>query len=1040
MRRTAAQHVGHHAHRLLHWLGGVAAVLILIVGVGIWRLMQGPIELDSLTPYVQQAFERSGLGVGLAISGVRIGVDRKTHQLDLRVQDVRLSLPDGAPLANFPEMATSFSVGALLGGKLEPTRLVVEHPIVRMTRDESGTLSFRIGNAETATGDLGLDDPVGIFTPLRPDGPWKRLRWVSIRDATVVVDDRMTGRVWQADRVAASLDRSEQGVDGELSLAIVLGGNAPELHATYRYTGADQKLDLKLGLDGLDPTALVPVLPVLAPLAQARFPVSGTLGLRFDLATGRAEAARLDLGFGAGQLQTPMLTAGTLPIAHGELHADYDPSTAALRLDRLALDLTGGTHLTISGQLDGLAAQSIVAGSDLPEKLAGNLDLAVTHVPTARLDALWPRGVSNGGRRWVAANLSDGVVDELSMHLAVQLDLASFATEFSGARGTMRFHDLTVDYFNGLPPVHKVSGTATLADRRLDFAVTGGQLKALKATGGSVVITDLGAPVETLTIDVALTGPLQDALEVIDAKPLHYAHDAGLDPTRIAGKVETQLHFKLPLLDALKLDQVDYGAKATLAGAAYAKIALDKALTDGNLTLDLGRPGVHLQGTGRFDGTPTTIDANLYFHPKAGPRARYRIGLTLDDEARRRLDWDVAPDRLSGPVAVDMTYTAPASGTKAEVDAVLDLQAARLAFDEFGWTKPPRAPATAKLTAELDNDAIARLPRIDIKAAGLDGRLAATLSADRKQLDRVDIHRLAVGDNDLAGTISRRSGGGWRADIRAARLDLSHEIKRAVADDTPGSPIPLQIEARVARLALGPRREARDVVAELLRERGSWQTIKIDGRYPNGRKLALSLGSETGNRRLRFQSDDLGASLRLFGVADNVVDGHVTLEGVLFPAAGHQVLRAHVEGADYSMVRAPVLARLLSFASLEGLFSMMSGSGIPFTNLRGDFTYTQGRIALDRLFAYGGALGITAKGWISPGRDQIDVDGTLAPAYALNSVLGNVPVIGALLMGGEGQSLFAASFRLTGSSDNPGVAVNPLSALTPGILRRLFDP
>jgi hypothetical protein len=55
-------------------------------------------------------------------------------------------------------------------------------------------------------------------------------------------------------------------------------------------------------------------------------------------------------------------------------------------------------------------------------------------------------------------------------------------------------------------------------------------------------------------------------------------------------------------------------------------------------------------------------------------------------------------------------------------------------------------------------------------------------------------------------------------------------------------------------------------------------------------------------------------------------------------------------------------------------------------------------------------------------------------------VLGHFPVIGTLLTGGEGQGMFAWSFRLTGSNDNPSVMVNPLSALTPGLLRHLFDP
>jgi len=45
-----------------------------------------------------------------------------------------------------------------------------------------------------------------------------------------------------------------------------------------------------------------------------------------------------------------------------------------------------------------------------------------------------------------------------------------------------------------------------------------------------------------------------------------------------------------------------------------------------------------------------------------------------------------------------------------------------------------------------------------------------------------------------------------------------------------------------------------------------------------------------------------------------------------------------------------------------------------------------------------------------------------------------------LLLGGDGQGLFAANYRVTGSAADPQVSVNPLSALTPGFLRRLFQP
>jgi hypothetical protein len=58
----------------------------------------------------------------------------------------------------------------------------------------------------------------------------------------------------------------------------------------------------------------------------------------------------------------------------------------------------------------------------------------------------------------------------------------------------------------------------------------------------------------------------------------------------------------------------------------------------------------------------------------------------------------------------------------------------------------------------------------------------------------------------------------------------------------------------------------------------------------------------------------------------------------------------------------------------------------------------------------------------------------------LNSIIGNVPVLGSLLLGGEGQGLFAANYRATGSAADPQISVNPLSALTPGFLRRLLQP
>jgi hypothetical protein len=202
--------------------------------------------------------------------------------------------------------------------------------------------------------------------------------------------------------------------------------------------------------------------------------------------------------------------------------------------------------------------------------------------------------------------------------------------------------------------------------------------------------------------------------------------------------------------------------------------------------------------------------------------------------------------------------------------------------------------------------------------------------------------------------------------------------------------------------------------------------------------MSLRLG-EGGGHRLIFQSDDLGATLKLLDIADDVVGGQVTVDGELSEIAGKRILKAHLEGEHYTLMRAPVMARILAIPSLTGVASMLSGSGLPFMRLRGDFTYSGSRLTLERLLAWGEALGLTATGWVDLERDRLELDGTVAPAYALNAILGQVPVIGPLLGGGS-QGLFAANFRLSGASADPQVSVNPLSALAPGVLRQLFSP
>ena len=68
------------------------------------------------------------------------------------------------------------------------------------------------------------------------------------------------------------------------------------------------------------------------------------------------------------------------------------------------------------------------------------------------------------------------------------------------------------------------------------------------------------------------------------------------------------------------------------------------------------------------------------------------------------------------------------------------------------------------------------------------------------------------------------------------------------------------------------------------------------------------------------------------------------------------------------------------------------------------------------------------------------MDGTLISAYAANSFLGSIPILGDIFGGDADNATLGLTYLVEGGFEKTQISVNPLSALTPGILRQIFKP
>jgi hypothetical protein len=136
---------------------------------------------------------------------------------------------------------------------------------------------------------------------------------------------------------------------------------------------------------------------------------------------------------------------------------------------------------------------------------------------------------------------------------------------------------------------------------------------------------------------------------------------------------------------------------------------------------------------------------------------------------------------------------------------------------------------------------------------------------------------------------------------------------------------------------------------------------------------------------------------------------------------------------------APALTKLLTLTSFTGLLDTLRGKGIRFDKLASTIRYKDKLLTIRDGKAVGPALGVFMEGAVAPFTNRLDLSGTIVPSYTANSMLSKVPVLGELLAGGEGEGIIAARFGIEGLAKDPDVTVNPLSLLTPGFTRNLFD-
>lgn len=1066
----------------------MVAFLALVIGGTIFgvlaltgKTLRLPVwAVDSLEARLNTAMTG---GVTVSLGGVEVLVD-DAWVPRLMLQDTRVRGPEGATLLTLPEARVVFDGTAFARGALRPAALRLTGAQIALRRDAEGRFNMDFGageGAQLANFAALLDSIEVVFaSPALSD-----LTTIEAEALSLTLSDDRTGTTWQVGDGRLVVENRKDALAAELGLSLLGAATPASAQLTFVTDKTNSSARISAKVNQIAAADLAAQALPLAFLQVLNAPLSGEIATTLgpDGAIATLQGA-LDIGAGA---ITPNDQTAPIPFERARLGLAYDPDRARINVTDLSVEsasarltaaghisLLGGGSQPLTGDLQGTLPTAFLAQlqfSDVRIDPAGLFETPVTFTEGA-LDlrlTLDPFLIEVGqlslieqGRRLLATGRAAALADGWHVGLDVTLNaiaadqlvalwplrlvpktrawLASNVVQstLSGVKGAVRlvpgaeprlslgyeFIDTQVRFLRTLPPIEQGTGYATLEGKTYTVVldqgtVTPPQGGPIDVAGSVFAIPDITLRPNRAQIDLTTQSSLTAALSLLDQPPFGFMTKADRPVDLGQGRAIVRTRLTIPLVPRVQLADVDYTVSGQITDFRSDVLVPGRSVRADALTLTANPQGMEITGPGTLGVVPFDVTYTQGFGPDARGRARIEGVVTLSDEGASDLGLGLPAGMVRGQgvgqVAIDLR-----KGEAAQLTLTSNLNGLGLALPDLGWSKPRAARGTLEVAATLGQPS--RVTRIAIAASGLraegDISLRAAGGLDQARFSSVTLD----GWLDAAVTLTGQGRGSATIAVTDGTIDLRRMPAQGGAGGGGGSPFSLQLDRLIVTDSLAFTGFRGDFTP-----RGGLNgsfTAAVNG---EGAVAGTVVPSANGSA-VRIRSDDAGTVMAAAGVFGSARGGSLDLQ--LTPRAQEGVYDGRAVIERIRVRNANVLAELLNAISVVGLLEQLNGQGIVFNNAQIDFLLTPRAVEISKGSAVGASLGVSMAGVYQQGSKQLDVQGVISPIYLVNGV-------GAILTR-RGEGLFGFNYRMSGTSDDPQINVNPLSILTPGMFREMF--
>lgn len=666
-------------------------------------------------------------------------------------------------------------------------------------------------------------------------------------------------------------------------------------------------------------------------------------------------------------------------------------------------------------------------------------DGVASPMPVATVKRFWPVNIAPPARQFAIENVSGGTAEGITVAVKLPLDLIGqkqVPLPEDGVRFTISGKGVTIRPVKGLPPITNSSLAILVTGRSVRITMPDGtavtpQNRKIAVSDGVMLIPDYFPREPSAQIRVNFNGPADAGIEVLGMEPLKGPQGTAFDPSTTRGRLSALLQVNMIFRKVPLPEDLDYSLEASLTDFGVDKVFKGQRLEGATVKAFASPAGIVLRGEGKLAGAPLAFE---YEKKKDAADSDIRVSATLDDAARTKLGVDIPG--VSGPVGVRLVGTTNNKDTRASIET--DLTQARIADLIPGLSKPAGKPLKARFIVNDKGNSI-RLDDMVIDGSGtlLKGNIEL---ADSGDLLGANFPTFQLSDGDKASAKAERVGSVLKIRITGEVMDARGIMKSLVS----GPPTDkrksqdVDVEARVGALTGNNGEVLRQFDLSTTRRGVEMRDFTLTAKTGRDGTVAGEMRTWQGRERaLQITTSDAGALFRFLDIYAKMQGGDAWLV-VDPPRSDNTPQEGVLHLSDFSIKGEPGLERLSS-AARDSSGRIENGTAA-FEKAQAQFSRSTGKIVFKEGAIWGPSVGATFDGSLDFAADRINMRGTFVPAYALNNIFSKLPVIGLFLGGGPNEGLVGVTFEVVGPlSTGPTLRINPISAVAPGFLRKIFE-